>query len=354
MTPAPSTTNNTSLSSSTPSDTAMQLHDYIVKRDDLLNDSFYNKDLYVFGYGSLCWRPAFEFASQEPCWLQGWKRVWYQRSVDHRGTPDLPGRVVTIIPDKTSDVLGMVFRIEAERVKETLDYLDVREKGGYVLAKVPVFFHQQNHQHNVEHDHTQYKHHNKPHFDIENERYVNALVYIAVEGNEDWLGPASSEKIAMQIFKSVGPSGRNIEYLTRLAEYIIQVAGIQALIQEQTWELYHLVKQYIEEHEREHFERHDCKQHCDVSITEQLHHIYQHHKPRRLSEIFHANTQSHKSREPSPSSSYSDDDQSSSLSASLSAPASLYQRQHSGDRDNTVELMLSQQATPRRSQTVTA
>jgi cation transport regulator ChaC len=58
--------------------------------------------LWVFGYGSLVWRAGFEAAeaSGGVC-VRGLRRAFHQGSTDHRGTPEAPGRVVTLVPDET-------------------------------------------------------------------------------------------------------------------------------------------------------------------------------------------------------------------------------------------------------------
>ena len=60
-----------------------------------------DEPLWVFGYGSLVWRTgdlATVAASGGVC-VRGQRRAWWQGSTDHRGTPDAPGRVVTLVPD---------------------------------------------------------------------------------------------------------------------------------------------------------------------------------------------------------------------------------------------------------------
>ena len=51
--------------------------------------------LWVFGYGSLIWNPgSIPFVRCERCLVRGWRREFRQRSTDHRGTKEAPGRVV--------------------------------------------------------------------------------------------------------------------------------------------------------------------------------------------------------------------------------------------------------------------
>src|SRR5260370_17326482 len=83
-------------------------------------------DLWVFGYGSLMWRPGFEFIEQVPARLIGEHRVLCVYSFDHRGTPEKPGLVLGL--DRGGACRGIAFRIAAKRRNDTVQYLRSREQ----------------------------------------------------------------------------------------------------------------------------------------------------------------------------------------------------------------------------------
>ena len=87
--------------------------------------------LWVFGYGSLIFRPGFPYVSSEKAKIFGFARRFWQLSMDHRGTSDLPGRVVTLVEEAGSVCEGVVFEVAASAQESVLSYLDHREKGGY-------------------------------------------------------------------------------------------------------------------------------------------------------------------------------------------------------------------------------
>lgn len=82
-------------------------------------------DIWLFGYGSLLWKPAFEFVESRMATVQGWHRSFCIRVARFRGTRDLPGLMMAL--DRGGQCRGMVFRIPAERAKATLETLFRRE-----------------------------------------------------------------------------------------------------------------------------------------------------------------------------------------------------------------------------------
>lgn len=156
---------------------------------------------WVFGYGSLIWRPGFEYSERRVGYIVGLSRRFYQGSPDHRGRPEAPGRVVTLIPEPGARCYGVAYRLCPEVVEEVLSALDHREQGGYERLRLDV-------------------HPARP-----GEAMVrDALVYLANETNPHYLGPAPLEEMARHICASAGPSGRNEDYLLELAASLRRLA----------------------------------------------------------------------------------------------------------------------------------
>ncbi len=150
-------------------------------------------DLWVFGYGSLVWRPSFDFVDRRPATLTGWARRFWQGSTDHRGVPSAPGRVVTLVPDAGAECWGTAYRSASDQVEAVMAHLDWREKGGYDQVEAPLELR-------------------------DPAASVPGVVYIANPTNPNYLGAAPLEEIAAQVLGATGPSGPNPEYVVRLAE----------------------------------------------------------------------------------------------------------------------------------------
>ncbi|VDO46879.1 unnamed protein product, partial [Onchocerca flexuosa] len=111
-----------------------------------------------------------------------------------------PGRTVTLVPDEKGSCWGLAYEVAEEQASDTIKYLDVREKAGY-LRKEVMF----------------YPDNGDPFFPIN--------VYLAAEEqNPYFTGPTDEESIVHSILKARGLSGTNIEYVLRLAECVHRMA----------------------------------------------------------------------------------------------------------------------------------
>ncbi len=71
-------------------------------------------EVWLFGYGSLIWKADFPFLERRPAHIHGWARRFWQGSHDHRGTPEAPGRVATLVREPGAVCHGMAYRIAPE------------------------------------------------------------------------------------------------------------------------------------------------------------------------------------------------------------------------------------------------
>src|SRR5437764_3657643 len=92
--------------------------------DQNLTDTF--EDLWVFGYGSLIWRPGFSFVERAQARLIGAHRALCVYSFVHRGTPERPGLVLGL--DRGGTCRGIAFRVAATERAAVLAYLRAREQ----------------------------------------------------------------------------------------------------------------------------------------------------------------------------------------------------------------------------------
>src|SRR5690606_35643091 len=91
-----------------------------------------NQDIWIFGYGSLIWRPEFEFAERRHALLHGYHRALCLWSRVNRGTPDKPGLVFGL--DAGGSCRGVAFRIPQEESPQMMEALWRREmtSGAYI------------------------------------------------------------------------------------------------------------------------------------------------------------------------------------------------------------------------------
>jgi len=96
-------------------------------------------DLWVFGYGSVMWRPGFDYMERRPGRLHGYHRALCVWSWFHRGSPNSPGLVLGL--DVGGSCNGIAYRVDASDKHAAADYLYRRElvTDGYEAMLVRVY-----------------------------------------------------------------------------------------------------------------------------------------------------------------------------------------------------------------------
>jgi glutathione-specific gamma-glutamylcyclotransferase len=150
--------------------------------------------MWIFAYGSLIFRPSFLHLERRRAFLPGYMRRFWQGSPDHRGVPEAPGRVATLVPAPDEWCGGCVYRIDTQYADTILSELDVREQAGFERHLLPV--------------------HDAPHGNA----FAEAIVYVARQGNPHFLGPLAESEIAAWVRRSRGPSGPNADYVLALRD----------------------------------------------------------------------------------------------------------------------------------------
>jgi glutathione-specific gamma-glutamylcyclotransferase len=99
--------------------------DPAVLLDQVLRQWRGQEDLWIFGYGSLIWRPDFEFVERRAARVHGWHRALKMWSRINRGTPERPGLVFAMLSG--GSCRGVVFRVPKDRGEAVLRQLWPRE-----------------------------------------------------------------------------------------------------------------------------------------------------------------------------------------------------------------------------------
>ena len=163
---------------------------------------------WVFGYGSLMWRPQFAYAERVHARLEGFARAFCIYSVHHRGTHVRPGLVLGLAPG--TGVRGVAYRVAEADWTQTYAYLLDREQPTetYVEATAPAA--------------------------LDDGRTVRALVFLSDPAHPQWAGALDAERQAALIAGATGLSGRNVDYLRDLAAHLAAAgerdAGMEALL----------------------------------------------------------------------------------------------------------------------------
>jgi len=149
---------------------------------------------WVFGYGSLMWRPGFPYLERLPAMLHGRRRAFCIYSVHHRGTPERRGLVLGLAPG--GSVRGAAYRVAEADWAQVYAYLREREQPTetYVEARVLAR--------------------------LSDGRLRDALTFLSDKTHPQWAGVLSLERQAELIAGAAGLSGRNVDYLADLVMHL--------------------------------------------------------------------------------------------------------------------------------------
>lgn len=151
-------------------------------------------DFWVFGYGSLMWRPGFAHIETRKARLFGYHRALCVHSHVHRGTPDRPGLVLGL--DRGGSCLGLAFRVPGELAGEVTAYLRERElvTNVYLERRLPVR--------------------------LATGPQVEALTFVVDRNHPQYAGSLDTAHAVQRISGAIGQSGRNEEYVFNTVEHL--------------------------------------------------------------------------------------------------------------------------------------
>lgn len=151
-----------------------------------LQQALAREPLWVFGYGSLMWRPGFPVRAALRARLNGWQRALCVWSVHHRGRPGAEGLVLGLQPG--GSCWGVVYRVPGEARRATLAYLAQRELVTAVYLPRLVT--------------------------VQTARgRIRALTFVADTAHVQYARFLSEERAARTVARASGLSGHNRDYL---------------------------------------------------------------------------------------------------------------------------------------------
>jgi glutathione-specific gamma-glutamylcyclotransferase len=165
---------------------------------------------WVFGYGSLIWRPGFDFVHSEPARLDGYHRALCVLSHKYRGTAERLGLVFGL--DEGGTCHGLAFEVADHDWQRTLAYLQEREliTNVYREATISVSL-------------------------PTSGRTVSALTYVVVPGHPQYSGPLSTEETLRYVKQGHGEAGSCVDYVKNTARHLAELgipdADLERLVQ---------------------------------------------------------------------------------------------------------------------------
>lgn len=155
------------------------------------------QDFWVFGYGSLMWRPGFEHLDAVPALLHGAHRRLCVYSWVHRGTETTPGLVLGL--DNGGACRGIAFRVTPAKRDAVVAYLREREQVTKVYREVE-----------------------RPIVLADGAR-ATALCYVVERGHEQYAGVLPLERQLQHVRQGHGVSGPNCDYVLNTADHLTEL-----------------------------------------------------------------------------------------------------------------------------------
>lgn len=155
--------------------------------------------MWVFGYGSLLWKPGFEPAESVVAHLAGYRRSFCMTSIHHRGTEEDPGLVLALDAETGAGCTGLALRAADHEADRVLDYLRERELVSSAYVETPV------------------------ELDLADGRRIGALAYVIDPHHRQYCGGLPLEDQAQIIAQAHGGMGPNAEYLLNTAAHLEQL-----------------------------------------------------------------------------------------------------------------------------------
>ena len=153
------------------------------------------KQFWVFGYGSLMWRPGFAYLRSEAARVHGYHRSLCVYSYVHRGTPEQPGLVLGL--DRGGSCHGTAFEVAPENWEGTIAYLRAREQvtSVYLEKRKTVTL-------------------------IGSRRTVEAVTYVVDRAHRQYAGVLDVDALERHVRSGVGVSGQCIDYVNNTLAHL--------------------------------------------------------------------------------------------------------------------------------------
>jgi len=163
-------------------------------------------ELWVFGYGSLMWRPGFSHETEAPGLLKGAHRALCIYSVLHRGTHEQPGLVLGL--DRGGACRGVAFRVTPGAEEETIAYLREREQVTEVYVEA----------------------YRNVRLVDGSRKTVKALTYVADPTHPQYAGRLSLDEQLRIVRACRGEAGANVEYVLNTVRHLEETGVRDAML----------------------------------------------------------------------------------------------------------------------------